>query len=318
MNIFNKILGVVVAGFLLTAAQGFGMAPGPGPGSADVYNLLYNTGADPLNNWFVYGGANDNTGVRHFNFDSANSTPGPIYWSGTATGQPVNYQGYVVSPTDPSAQLWVNQSGSPTPNFISHDLIGAAYATPWSYTNAGSASDVRVYFVDNQAGYNNALGATITHGIATTGQILFPYVANTASSPSINLGDMVEFTLAASDTLNFDIITDVSAPVTKPIGTPVFNTDPLLSSQDLNDEHFHFYTIPALAELYPADFAGRINYMVGVEDLPFGSADFDFNDMIFLVSIASAATPEPHIYILMGSLLALALIVARKRQKNVA
>jgi hypothetical protein len=297
MNIINKIIGIVVAGFMLTAAQGFAAAPGPG--SASVISTL--------NPWFVLGGAMDNPGVPHFNFDPMyKGAPLAQYWSETAAGL-----------TD--GHVWVYQSGSP---LVPYNAVLAAgpvtppsLATPWSYTApVNSAADVRVYFVDNQAGYRNALGATINNAPI---QPIFPSVANTASPPSINLGDMVEFTVGAGSTLNFELLTNISAPMTA--GSYIWNTNPLLNTDQYGnstlttEEHFHFYSIP---ELYAsADFAGRSNYLVSSEDLAFGSADLDFNDMIFLLSI-TPIVPEPRIYILLGSLLALALMVARKRQKE--
>jgi len=358
MNIIHKIIGIVVAGFMLASAQAFcaagidtypdtqpearsvvrpgGLTPitpgglvqlgvpdrsGSVPaviGSFAVYSALNPV----LNSWFVQGGAMDQPGVRHFNFDpmykgpsDIDPTPGP-YWSLTHT-----------------------QVASPLPT-----------------KNTGSG-EARVYFVDNQAGYNNTLGVQING----TSKLVFPFITQTVNSaaghsPTFNsavpnsedpdlarfaqltspggfqlasehpllLSDAVIFNLRSGDLLNFFVMTDINVldaagniyPAVSNDSTwntdPALNTDNAGDPRDILDQHFHFYLIPELAS-DPA-FSGRANYLVSVEDLRFNVADLDFNDLMFIISLP---VPEPRIYILIGSLLALALIVARKQQKDV-
>jgi hypothetical protein len=182
-----------------------------------------------------------------------------------------------------------------------------------------NASDVRVYFVGEGAGYHNTLGYNTGGGGVTTGdpQIIFPdassrvtsynpgsgAVARTAAEPLLP-GDFVNLgTLAAGSKLDFFLIANGAQN-----GRTVFSTDRSVNPDGIN----HVVTFAAITSTH---------LIIGFEDL-LGGGDRDFNDLLFAVDIGSVniaaltANPEPALWLTLGSFLGASLWLQRRRSRS--
>ncbi len=184
-----------------------------------------------------------------------------------------------------------------------------------------NASDVRVYFVGEGAGYHNTLGYNTGGGGITTGdpQIIFPDassrvtsynpgrgpVARTANEPLLP-GDFVDLgVMAAGSKLDFFLIANGAQN-----GRTVFSTDRSVNPDGIN----HVVTFAAITSTH---------LIIGFEDL-LGGGDRDFNDLLFAVDIGSVniaaltASPEPALLLTLGCFLGASLWLQRRRSRATA
>jgi Domain of unknown function (DUF4114) len=173
-----------------------------------------------------------------------------------------------------------------------------------------NASDVRVYFVSEGAGFRNTLGFNTAGGGVTSGDplLIFPNASSkgtTATTRSaaepLLAGDFVDLgNFSAGTKLDFFLIANGANG-----GNNVFSTDMSVNPDGIN----HVVSLAALSGSY---------LLIGFEDL-LGGGDRDFNDVLFAVDIgarniaALTATPEPATYAMLGTFLALGAWVTHRR-----
>jgi len=179
----------------------------------------------------------------------------------------------------------------------------SALMEPWAYRTEDSCIDMRIYFLDRSAGYVNHLGIVDTNEAGET----LTYAFEDVIAPPPALGDMVQFILTPGDTYSLFLLSETGN---------LFRSD-LNDPPEINGfQHFLFL------DLVPNLFPGRENWVVGAEDLlandPNNPSDYDYNDCTFIISFGKCdyecKVPEPGTWLLAGSLLALALVIARKRK----
>lgn len=173
------------------------------------------------------------------------------------------------------------------------------YSTPGSVAAATSmfatGSTVSAYFYSSNAGDND----TISVFDVTTGSYLTPmYQLDNHSSvqngvpvvfSGANMGDMIAFDLTNSSFGN----------------STIFSSDPSRSTDGIN----HGYITPFSGLLGKADISG---YYIGMEDLPFGVSDLDYNDDNFVIA-GVTTVPEPESFVLLATGLLGAAGVVRRR-----
>lgn len=173
-----------------------------------------------------------------------------------------------------------------------------------------NASDVRVYFVSEGAGYHNTLGFNTGGGGVTSGDplLIFPDASSKGTTSTVRSGsepllsgDFVDLgNFAAGTKLDFFLIANGASG-----GDDVYSTDMSVNPDGIN----HVVSFAALSGSY---------LMIGFEDL-LGGGDRDFNDVLFAVDIgarnlaALTATPEPATYAMLGTFLALGAWATRRR-----
>ena len=215
----------------------------------------------------------------------------------------------------PSVTKLVNEKLSET-----HKIDDSGYLLDPSKLKLKTASDVRVYFVGEGAGYANTLGFT-TDGSgkssSSTAKLIFPNSSSTVSTYDpkstvkrtagepllpgdfVNLGKMDGGTL-----LDFFIVANGANG-----GKTTFSTQKSVNPDGIN----HVVSFAFAMKDSP--------YLVlGFEDL-MGGGDRDFNDLIFAVDIgavnvgALTATPEPATYATMAAFLGLGCVLVRRGKK---
>jgi hypothetical protein len=207
-----------------------------------------------------------------------------------------------------------------------------------------STAPMTVYFIDTAAGFTNALGiidrteypsSPFTHPLLNMGGkdcLLFPYTrtaiptsrtmrnideggARSSDYTPYLLSDFVKFSILPGQSIDFFLASNIAGKDTADPASAkgVWFTDMAKNwgnggIDSLNFQHFQFYTVPELDLLTP----GFHNLLVAVEDLgSFNNTDRDFNDLVFLFQTA-CQVPEPATYLLLGTLLSIAFIVARR------
>jgi PEP-CTERM motif/Domain of unknown function (DUF4114) len=132
---------------------------------------------------------------------------------------------------------------------------------------------------------------TISIFDATTGTFLSPTNAFNNQSPSTP-GTMVTFsspTLHTGDTLVFDLFN-----TSFPSDTFSSNTG---TSPDGDSHAYLTYFNGTIGS-----FGNIVGTYVGMEDLPRGQSDFDYNDDTFVfTNMVAAPTPEPSTFALLGT-----------------
>ncbi len=182
-----------------------------------------------------------------------------------------------------------------------------------------TASDVRVYFIGEGAGYSNTLGFNTTGTGVSSGNpaLIFPNASTTNSyyngsegkreswAPVLP-GDFVNLGKIAGGTLlDFFLIADGANG-----GRSVYATDKSVNGDGINHVVAFGYQM-----------ANSPFLIIGFEDL-FGGGDRDFNDLLFAVDIGAAnvkaltSTPEPAMGLTLASFIGLAL--RRKRRTVLA
>jgi len=178
----------------------------------------------------------------------------------------------------------------------------ALFADPIPYPNAGTpapttavtftgatGSSITAYFYSVSAGDSD----TVSILDATTGHLLIP--TNAFPNQTTTVGSQVNFTADSGQTLsNGDLL--VFELTNQSIGQ-TFASDPSLSADGVN----HAYITPFSGSI--TNVSGTVTgTYVGMEDLPQGSSDFDYNDDTFVFTqVAPATTPEPGSIILLGT-----------------
>jgi hypothetical protein len=173
-------------------------------------------------------------------------------------------------------------------SFTPYPTVGTANTASSLVTFTGGTG-VTAYFYSVSAADTD----TISVYDVTTHTFLLPEGVFNNQSP-MTVGDSVTFTstnLHAGDTLAFDLF-NTSYP------GDTFSSDPALSTDGVN----HAYITPFSGSI--PDIAGTITgTYVGMEDLPNGASDFDYNDDTFVVTDVSptAPTPEPSTFLMLGT-----------------
>ena len=185
----------------------------------------------------------------------------------------------------------------------------SAYLLDSSKLKLKTASDVRVYFVGEGAGYANTLGFT-TDGSGSvdskTAQLIFPNASTgsklTEKEP-VQAGDYVTLgKMEAGSALDFFVIANGANG-----GKTTFSTQLSENPDGINHVVSFAYTMKDSPYL-----------ILGFEDL-LGGGDRDFNDVLFAVDIgavnvaALTATPEPATMASMGAFLALGWVLRRRQ-----
>jgi Domain of unknown function (DUF4114)/PEP-CTERM motif len=185
------------------------------------------------------------------------------------------------------ASVFVAASSSPlfADPFTPYPTVGSANTASSAVTFLGGTG-ITAYFYSVSAADTD----TISVYDETTHSYLSPQgVFNNQSSLSV--GSTVTFTsatLKAGDSLAFELF-NTSYP------GDIFSSDPALSTDGVN----HSY-LSAFSGSIP-DISGTITgTYVGMEDLPNGSSDFDYNDDTFVFTNV-APTPEPSSFLLLGT-----------------
>ena len=167
---------------------------------------------------------------------------------------------------------------------------------PTNIFTATQSADVTGYFVGSNAG-----GLDFVRMLDINTGWVSPWLLDNQTS---HTGDMADFGFVnAGDTLVFEI-ENVS------LGSLIFASDPSFSEDGEN-------------HAYATSFSGGIlngydfppGTYVGMEDLPAGQSDWDYNDDTFLfTNVSNTQTPEPGTLLTFASgLLGLAGFIRRKR-----
>jgi hypothetical protein len=185
-------------------------------------------------------------------------------------------------------------------SFAPYGNSGQPITTSMNATFTGaSGTGINAYFYSVSAADTD----TISVFDATTGSFLSPTNAFNNQSPSTP-GTMVTFSspsLHNGDTLVFDLFNTSFAGDTFSSNT---STSP--------DGDSHAYLTAFNGTI--GTFGNISGTYVGMEDLPSGQSDWDYNDDTYVfTNVAAAPTPEPSTFALLGTgLLGVAGIVRRK------
>jgi len=173
-------------------------------------------------------------------------------------------------------------------SFVPYGNAGHPITTssPVTYTGADGAG-ITAYFYSVSAADTD----TISVFDATTGTFLGPQGAlnNQISVPGTTTVVFDSSTLKNGDTLYFDLF-NTSFP------GDTFSSNATTSPDGDN----HSYITPFSGTI--GSFGTINGTYVGMEDLPNGSSDFDYNDDTFVfTSVSATPTPEPSTFALLGT-----------------
>jgi hypothetical protein len=185
-------------------------------------------------------------------------------------------------------------------SFVPYGNTGSPITSSTNVTFTGATgTGINAYFYSVSAADTD----TISVFDVRTGTFLSPTNAFNNQSPSTP-GTMVTFTsptLQNGDTLVFDLFNTSFAG-------DIFSSNAATSP----DGDSHAYVTPFNGVI--GSFGDITGTYVGMEDLPNGQSDFDYNDDTFVfTNVAASATPEPSTFALLGTgLLGAAGILRRK------
>jgi hypothetical protein len=166
---------------------------------------------------------------------------------------------------------------------VGHPIVSSTNATFSGATGTG----INAYFYSVSAADTD----TISIFDSTTGTFLSPTNAFNNQSPSTP-GTMVTFTsptLHNGDTLVFDLFNSSFSGDT-------FSSN-IATSPDGNS---HAYLTAFNGAI--GSFGNIVGTYVGMEDLPYGQSDFDYNDDTYVfTNVVAAPTPEPGTFALLGT-----------------
>ena len=172
-------------------------------------------------------------------------------------------------------------------SFTPYGSVGSI--APASVVTFAGGTGITAYFYSVSAGDTD----TISVYDETTHSYLSPKgVFN--NQAAITVGSTVTFnsaTLHTGDVLAFELFNTS-------YNGDIFASDPSLSTDGVNHAYLTAFSGPI------PDIAGNIaGTFVGMEDLPNGSSDFDYNDDTFVFTnvAPTAATPEPSSILLFGT-----------------
>lgn len=243
--------------------------------------------------------------ARPFGLDIA----GPVMQSGS-DARSTEFQANVL----PSMNAWINTNLGES---VSINDTTAISLDP-SKLFLATASDARIYFVGEGAGYANTLGFNTTGTGILTGdpQLIFPNATSRTSyynsdpdesvdrslSYPVVPGDFVDIgSFEANTQLDFFLIANGARG-----GTNTYSTNTSINPDGIN--HVLAYAMPDSPYL-----------LVGFEDL-YGGGDQDYNDLLFAVDIGAVnvavltAVPEPTTLLTLASFLLIAVAVQRKKR----
>jgi Domain of unknown function (DUF4114)/PEP-CTERM motif len=171
---------------------------------------------------------------------------------------------------------------TPYPNVGSKDNVvtnvtfaGGTGITAYYYSASAGDTDTISVYDETTHSYLSPQGVFNNHSPMSVGSTV------TFHSPTLQTGDVLAFEL-----FNTSYSGDI------------FASDASLSTDGVN----HAYITPFSGTI--PDISGTITGMfVGMEDLPNGSSDFDYNDDTFVFTnvAPTAATPEPSSFLLFGT-----------------
>ncbi len=189
-----------------------------------------------------------------------------------------------------------------------------------SKLSLSTASDVRVYFVAEGAGYHNTLGFNTEGGGVDSGdpKLIFPDASSSVSaltptaaakrsaSKPLLAGDFVDLgTMEGGQQLDFFLIANGAR---RARGT--YSTDSSINADGI--DHVVAFAL-----------ADSPYLLIGFEDM-YGGGDQDYNDAMFVVDIGAAnvaglpGVPEPATWTVLFSFLAMGSWLHRRRAQRVA
>jgi hypothetical protein len=172
-------------------------------------------------------------------------------------------------------------------SFTPYSHAGSPILTSTNVTYTGAnGTGINAYFYSVSAGDTD----TISIFDATTGTFLAPTNAFNNQSPTTP-GTMATFTsptLHTGDTLVFDLYNTSFSGET-------FSSN--IGTSPDGDSHAYVTSFNGTIGSY----GNIVGTYVGMEDLPNGQSDFDYNDDTFVFTSVATPTPEPGTFALLGT-----------------
>jgi hypothetical protein len=193
-----------------------------------------------------------------------------------------------LSPIALASILAIGTTALHAASFTPYSNVGSPITTSTNATFTGAnGTGINAYFYSVSASDTD----TISIFDVRTGTFLTPTNAFNNQSPS-TADTMVTFTsstLQNGDTLVFDLF-NTSFP------GDVFSSNTATSPD--GDSHAYLTSFNGTI----GSFGTIVGTYVGMEDLPKGQSDFDYNDDTFVfTNVAAAPTPEPSTFALLGT-----------------